>query len=109
MSEEGFPSPDEAQAAAAAASAAAAGSAGAWASALGMDAAERGKDGREAHDGSAPPQDPEELDDMIKAVQAVLGGTEEPGGLGDGFVEACLSVFGWSPQVRMSLSFYLYH
>ncbi|CAN0449826.1 unnamed protein product, partial [Ectocarpus sp. 8 AP-2014] len=33
-----------------------------------------------------------------KSVQAVLGGTEEPGGLGEGFVEACLSVLGWSPQ-----------
>lgn len=44
--------------------------------------------------------DPEELEDMIKSVQAVLGGPEEPGGVGEGFVEACLSVFRGSPQVR---------
>lgn len=43
---------------------------------------------------------PEELDEMVKSVQAVLGGPGEPGGLGEGFVEACLSVLGWSPQVR---------
>ncbi|CAM9552335.1 unnamed protein product, partial [Scytosiphon promiscuus] len=48
--------------------------------------------------GGTPPRDPEELDEMVKSVQAVLGGVEEPGGLGEGFVEACLSVLGWSPQ-----------
>lgn len=50
--------------------------------------------------GETPPRDPEELDEMVKSVQAVLGGAGEPGGLGEGFVEACLSVLGWSPQVR---------
>lgn len=49
--------------------------------------------------GGTPPRDPEELDEMVKSVQAVLGGTDKPGGLGEGFVEACLSVLGWSPQV----------
>lgn len=50
------------------------------------------------------PHDPEELDDMIKSILAVFGGPGEAGGLGEGFVEACLSVFGWSPQVRTQIS-----
>lgn len=52
-----------------------------------------------------PPQDPEEIEELIKSVQAVLGGVDDEsgGGLGEGFVEACLSVLDWSPQVRRRL------
>ncbi|CAM9757734.1 unnamed protein product, partial [Choristocarpus tenellus] len=35
---------------------------------------------------------------LVEAVQSVLGGPGEEGGLGEGFVEACLSCLGWSPQ-----------
>ena len=61
---------------------------------------QRGGAGGGEGGGGSPPRDPEELDEMVKSVQAVLGGVGEPGGLGEGFVEACLSVLGWSPQVR---------
>lgn len=52
-----------------------------------------------------PPQDPEEIEELIKSVQAVLGGVDDGSGgsLGEGFVEACLSVLDWSPQVRWRL------
>lgn len=52
-----------------------------------------------------PPQDPEEIEELIKSVQAVLGGVDDESGgsLGEGFVEACLSVLDWSPQVRRRL------
>ncbi|CAB1120748.1 unnamed protein product [Ectocarpus sp. CCAP 1310/34] len=94
VSEEGVSK--EAEAAAAAAAAAGA-RARAMSAALDMGGGEgRGAGG--GGGGGVPPRDPEELEEMVKSVQAVLGGTGEPGGLGEGFVEACLSVLGWSPQ-----------
>lgn len=95
VSEEGVSSPEEAASAAAAVEA----SAGALASALEIGGGEEGGGGDGGY-GGPPPRDPDELDDMVKSVQAVLGGADEPGGLGEGFVEACLSVLGWEPQVR---------
>ncbi len=85
----------EAEAAAAAAEA----SAKAMSAALDMGAGPEGvRAGRGG--GGAPPRDPEELEEMVDSVQAVLGRPGEAGGLGEGFVEACLSVLGWSPQAR---------
>ena len=71
----------------------------------GYDSTSRGVDGASgvgSEPGNGrPPEGPEELEDLVKSVQAVLGGVEDdPGGLGEGFVEACLSVLDWSPQVR---------
>lgn len=36
-------------------------------------------------------------------VQEIFGGLDEEGGLGDGFVEACLSVMNWSTEVNWTV------
>lgn len=70
-------------------------------------ALEKGGDDKDTNAGEAGwpkggrPGDPEVLEDMVKSVQAVFGGPGEEGGLGEGFIEACLSVLGWSPQVSL--------
>ena len=101
VSEEGVSSLEEAASAAAKVEA----SAGALASALELGGREERGSGDGGGAGVAP-RDPDELDDLVKTVQAVLGGPDEQGGLGEGFVEACLSVLGWAPQVRVG-AFYL--
>lgn len=96
VSEEGFSESQEAAAAAAS-------EASAKAMSAALDMGDSRSVGRGQDGGGTPPRDPDELDEMVKSVQAVLGGAGEPGGLGEGFVEACLSVLGWSPQVRRRL------